>query len=133
MAPLQVSAHTHSHSDGPKVKGSFDPLQPRNDVLNTGDWLNDIIWDATRVSPELVDEPDLGGTRTRLDDQTVEDATAKTSDGFNVSNDNLYEHSREARFRIRQTFGAIEVFHSQPAKTLQMPFVSIINLMTMLR
>ena len=93
-------------------------------MLNTGDWLQDIIWDATRVSPELVDEPDLGGTRARKDEQNVEDVTVKTADGFNVSNDNLYEHSREARFRIRQTFGAIEVFHSQPAKNLQMPFVS---------
>jgi hypothetical protein len=43
-------------------------------------------------------------------------------DPFNLSNDHLYEHTREARFRIRQTFGNIEVFHSGPAKALQLPF-----------
>lgn len=46
-------------------------------------------------------------------------------DRFNISNDHLYEHSREARFKIRQTFGAIEVFHSAPAKALQLPYVSL--------
>lgn len=46
------------------------------------------------------------------------------ADPFDISNDHLYEHSREARFRIRQTFGAIEVFHAYPAKKLQIPFVS---------
>lgn len=44
-------------------------------------------------------------------------------DRFNISNDHLYEHSRESRFKIRQTFGAIEVFHSAPAKALQLPYV----------
>lgn len=75
------------------------------------------------MSPELVDDPD----RVETDGhgtQTHDGALSMPADGFNVSNDNVYEHTREARFRIRQTFGAIEVFHSQPAKTLQMPFVS---------
>lgn len=109
-------------SDAPKPKRREDPLESRNDLLNTGDWLKDIIWDATRVSPELVDDPD--DYETSLVRPSGEDTAPIAADPYNVSNDNLYEHSREARFRIRQTFGAIEVFHAQPAKCLQMPFVS---------
>lgn len=110
------------HSDPPKSKRETDPLEPRNDLLNTGDWLKDIIWDATRVSPELVDDQE--GIEIKRSALAVDEAATNVKDPYNVSNDNLYEHSREARFRIRQTFGAIEVFHSQPAKSLQMPFVS---------
>lgn len=54
----------------------------------------------------------------------AQSATKSNLDPYNLSNDHLYEHTRETRYRIRQTFGAIEVFHSQPAKDLQMPFVS---------
>jgi transcription initiation factor TFIID subunit 1 len=57
--------------------------------------------------------------------KVLDTAGARIADTFNLSNDGVYEHSREARLRIRQTFGAIEVFHSQPAKTLQIPFVSL--------
>lgn len=53
------------------------------------------------------------------------DKPAAKLDPFNLSNDHLYEQARDARYRIRQTFGSIEVFHSGPARNLQLPFVSI--------
>jgi transcription initiation factor TFIID subunit 1 len=89
--------------------------------LGSGEWLNDIIWDATRISPDLFEDEEEQEVTTQ---KRLTDAPgAKVADIYNVSNDGVYEHSREARFRIRQTFGAIEVFHSQPAKNLQIPFV----------
>ncbi|WRT63957.1 uncharacterized protein IL334_000884 [Kwoniella shivajii] len=110
----------------PAVK-PIEPLAPRNGILDSGDWLNDVIWDARRVSPDLLESEE--------EDILIEESTRKTVTGkgitlpvitkldpFNLSNDHLYEHSREARYRIRQTFGAIEVFHSGPAKQLQLPF-----------
>ncbi|KAL7423762.1 hypothetical protein Q5752_001346 [Cryptotrichosporon argae] len=98
-----------------------DSLAPRNDLLETGAWLNDVVWDARRISPELVesdDEEALVPAKTKAEEA---DRTTKL-DPFNLSNDHLYEHTRAARFKIRQTFGAIEVFHSHPAQVLQMPF-----------
>ncbi|WWC66567.1 uncharacterized protein I206_100470 [Kwoniella pini CBS 10737] len=112
--------------DQPATK-SFEPLAPRNGILDSGDWLNDVIWDARRLSPDLIDSEE--------EDEPLEDKAKKAVtqggatqpaiaklDPFNLSNDHLYEHSREARYRIRQTFGAIEVFHSHPARQLQLPF-----------
>lgn len=109
-------------SDAPKTNPTSNPLAPRNDFLGSGEWLSDIIWDSTKVSPDLFDQEEDQelGQQKRITDISG----TKVADTFNLSNDGLYEHSREARFRIRQTFGAIEVFHSQPAKTLQIPFVS---------
>jgi hypothetical protein len=45
-------------------------------------------------------------------------------DPFNLSNDHLYSaaHGGAQQFRIRQTFGNIEVVHAGPAKSLQLPF-----------
>lgn len=89
-----------------------------------------MIWDATRISPELLESDEEGDTQPEA---TKKLATKKGGavavmkdtklDPFNISNDPLYEHSRESKYRIRQTFGAIEVFHSMPAKILQLPFV----------
>lgn len=105
-----------------------DPLQPRNDALETDDWQNEVIWDARRVTPDLVEdhEDEEAAAEVAEDDSTVDDKPAPLPklDPFNISNDHFYEHTRASRFRIRQTFGAIEVFHSTPAKVLQMPFVS---------
>ncbi|WVQ71168.1 hypothetical protein IAR50_000693 [Cryptococcus sp. DSM 104548] len=107
----------------------LDILAPRNNFLESGDWLSNIIWDATRVVPALVESEDEDT------DQVVKAPSAKTAkkgaiiaatkdvvlDPFNISNDILYKASEGAK-HIRQTFGAIEVFHSQPAKVLQLPF-----------
>ncbi|WWD18061.1 hypothetical protein CI109_102508 [Kwoniella shandongensis] len=113
--------------DAPQVK-QVEPLAPRNNHLDSGDWLKDVIWDARAVSPDLVesdeDEPTEAVVKGKKKSKETESSAVSASklDPFNLSNDHLYEHSREARFRIRQTFGAIEVFHSIPAKHLQLPF-----------
>jgi hypothetical protein len=98
-----------------------ETLPPRNNFLESGDWVKEIIWDATRVDPYLIDSDDeeiLQGSTIKSFEKTV-----SKLDPFNLSNDHLYEQAREAKFRIRQTFGSIEVFHSGPAKALQLPFV----------
>ncbi|ORY20963.1 hypothetical protein BCR39DRAFT_554452 [Naematelia encephala] len=110
--------------NNPEIAKLSDPLAPRNDILESGDWLKEVIWDARRVSPDLVEDDQEGAIESAPIAKSVQTGLLPTSklDPFNLSNDHLYEHHREARFRIRQTFGSIEVFHSQPAKTLQMPF-----------
>lgn len=117
-----------TNRDAPKAQPIINPLAPRNDFLGSGEWLSDIVWDSTKMAPDLFDDEEGQelGQQKRITDITG----TKPADTFNLSNDGLYEHSREARFRIRQTFGAIEVFHSQPAKTLQMPFVSYFTCIT---
>lgn len=104
-------------------KTPFDPLAPRNDFLDSGDWIKDVIWDARRVSPGLLESDDDLPAPPKAGFKTA-DPTSKL-DPFNLSNDHIYEHAREGRQRIRQTFGEIEVFHSQPAKNLQMPYVCL--------
>ncbi|WOO83710.1 Putative transcription initiation factor TFIID subunit [Vanrija pseudolonga] len=105
---------------------THDPLQLRNDALESGDWQNEVIWDARRATADLVEdhEDEEASAEVAEDDSTLDDKPAPLPklDPFNISNDHFYEHTRASRFRIRQTFGAIEVFHSTPAKVLQMPF-----------
>jgi len=106
----------------------FKPLEPRNTILDSGDWIKDVIWDAQRVSPDLLQSDDESTPDIKFANQatripaSIAAPLKATLDPFNLSNDHLYEHSREARFRIRQTFGNIQVFHAGPAKTLQLPF-----------
>jgi transcription initiation factor TFIID subunit 1 len=113
----------HVVRDVPNGK-PIQPLAPRNDLLEAGDWIKDVIWDAGRVSPSLLEsDEDEGESETTAQKKALVLTAKSKLDPFNMSNDHLYEHTREARFRIRQTFGAIEVFHAGPAKALQMPFV----------
>jgi hypothetical protein len=109
------------------VSFTTDFLKPRNSRLETDEWMNEIIWDARRVSPELVesdDEETRGAEEIRKTPAFLSLAASSKLDPFNLSNDHIYEQKGEARLKIRQTFGTIEVFHSRPAKILQMPFVS---------
>jgi transcription initiation factor TFIID subunit 1 len=100
-----------------------DPLRERNENLDSDDWLKEVIWDTNKMSPDLVEEEDEeAGDKVKDKKDAPEPILAGDLDQFNLSNDHLYEHTRASRFRIRQTFGAIEVFHSHPAKVLQMPF-----------
>jgi transcription initiation factor TFIID subunit 1 len=113
------------------------PILPRNDILATDSWADEIIWDATKVSADLFSDADDQSEDGAGESSAAAIAAAaaaasskgkdkaKQLDPYNLSNDHLYEHTREARNKIRQTFGAIEVFHSAPAKALQMPFVSV--------
>jgi hypothetical protein len=100
-------------------------------VLESSDWIKDVIWDSRLVAPDLLQSDDeveaiLTPPLSAAAQQAKILATTSTFkpalDPFNLSNDHLYEHSRESRFRIRQTFGNIQVFHAGPAKTLQLPF-----------
>ena len=84
--------------------------------------MTDVIWDATRVSSELVESDDEVTEASAVKQSLVEKSQNTKLDMFNLSNDHLYEQAREAKFRIRQTFGSIEVFHAAPAKSLQLPF-----------
>jgi transcription initiation factor TFIID subunit 1 len=73
-------------------------------------------------------ESDEDDTQVEVETKRVDKAKAKL-DMFNLSNDHLYEQERHAKYRIRQTFGSIEVYHSGPAKSLQLPFVRVSFLM----
>ncbi|OWZ55034.1 transcription initiation factor TFIID subunit 1 [Cryptococcus neoformans c45] len=105
-----------------------DILAPRNDHLESGNWIANVIWDATRISPELLESDEEDGVQSKATEKSAKKGGAVVVvkdtklDPFNISNDPLYEHSRESKYRIRQTFGAIEVFHSMPAKILQLPY-----------
>ena len=115
-------------SDAPRPQRHFEALEPLNGILDSGEWIRDVIWDARRMSPgrlESDEEADRTARGVIPEDAVAPVATKSKLDPYNLSNDHLYEHTREARFRIRQTFGAIEVFHAQPAKDLQMPYVRI--------
>ena len=108
-----------------RMNRPLEPLAPRNDLLDSGDWIRDVIWDASRLSPGLIqddDDVDIKRTAATTVGPAIGGPLSKL-DPFNISNDHLYERTR-AQYRIRQTFGAIEVFHSAPAKNLQIPFVS---------
>lgn len=108
----------------PDSRATHDPLMLRNDMLEDGGWINEVIWDARRASPDLVEEHEEEDVAAPVAKEKEKAVTVQQSklDPFNLSNDHLYEHSRAQRFKIRQTFGAIEVFHSYPAKVLQMPY-----------
>jgi len=113
-----------------------DPLLPRNALVDDGSWIQDIIWDAQKVNPGIIEmgEEDFDDSDNAADSRLAKAADISEAaaamqaklDPFNLSNDHLYEHTREARFRIRQTFGMIEVVHSGPAKKLQMPWVCLL-------
>lgn len=109
-----------------------DILAPRNDHLESGNWIANVIWDATRISPELLESDEEDDVQSKATEKSAKKGGAVVVvkdtklDPFNISNDPLYEHSRESKYRIRQTFGAIEVFHSMPAKILQLPYVGVI-------
>jgi hypothetical protein len=114
--------------DAKKKDQDYNPLRTRNAILEGGDWLKNVIWDSTKVDPVLIGAEEEDAVQIKpvtLDEGPEEPKTTTNLDPFNISNDHLYEHTREARNRIRQTFGSIEVVHSLPARTLQMPFVSL--------
>lgn len=104
-------------------KRVHDPNQLRNTHIDAGDWLREVVWDARLATPDLVeDHEDEEEAETQETKKTESTEAVSKLDKFNIGNDHLYEHTRASRYRIRQTFGAIEVFHSIPAQILQMPF-----------
>ncbi len=118
----------------PVDKTPADPLLPRNAHLDSGDWLQNIIWDSRKISADFgdADEEDEADSENGMIEKPAAEGLTEAQiaaqaklDPYNISNDHLYEHTREAKFRIRQTFGNIEVVHSTPAKKLQLPWVSV--------
>ncbi|KAF9502429.1 TAF1 transcription initiation factor TFIID subunit TAF1 [Pleurotus eryngii] len=103
---------------------------PINKVLESGAWTQSIIWsprapfrDFTQlefnheddVVPEDRADSLRPRKRARLD--------AGQRDKFNLSNDHLYEVSKDgAKHRVRQTFSQLVVEHAYPAQKLQLPF-----------
>ncbi|KAF9229061.1 TAF1 transcription initiation factor TFIID subunit TAF1 [Gyrodon lividus] len=118
---------------GPPFQETDNLTTPVNKSLESGSWTQSIIWgpgapfrDFTQLE---LNEEDLA-----TDDRptTVEAVRprkrlradyAQSRDKFNLSNDHLYEVSKEGgRHRVRQTFGQLVVEHAYPAQKLQLPF-----------
>ncbi|KAJ7246290.1 TAF1 transcription initiation factor TFIID subunit TAF1 [Mycena haematopus] len=114
-----------------KVPAVNNLTTPANKALESGAWTQSIIWDPRAPFKDF----------TQLefnheDDIIPEERTSETvrprkrfrtdagvRDKFNLSNDPLYEVSKEGgRHRVRQTFGQIAVEHAYPAQKLQLPF-----------
>lgn len=114
------------NSEAPLADAPVTTLTPHNTLLESGDWVGQVIWDSTLVTPDLIesDEDEAAeSVKTAAKSARASKPSSKL-DPYNLSNDHIYEQSKESRHRIRQTFGAIEVFHAGPARALQMPFVS---------
>lgn len=115
--------------------------RPRNAALNNGSWFSSIIWDPTSRferfdrlimdmnDPEMIleNEKTLGEKTSSLlrADAPPMIKTSKYAqelDKFNLSNDRMYEMSKEHRHRVRQTLGQLVIRHAWPAVKLQLPF-----------
>ncbi|CAK5280614.1 unnamed protein product [Mycena citricolor] len=103
---------------------------PANKVLESGAWTQSIIWDPRSAFKDFTQME-----FNHEDDKIPEERTVETvrvrkrfrneaaiRDKFNLSNDHLYEVSKDGRHRVRQTFGQIAVEHAYPAQKLQLPF-----------
>ena len=116
--------------------------RPRNHELAKGMWFENIIWNPhhpfRRFDRLLMDMNDaemiLENENTQREKQVSllrADAPpnllksskfAAELDPFNLSNDRMYEMSKEHRHRVRQTLGQLVVRHAWPAIKLQLPF-----------
>ncbi|KAJ7897093.1 TAF1 transcription initiation factor TFIID subunit TAF1 [Mycena olivaceomarginata] len=114
-----------------KVPAVNNLTTPANKTLESGAWTQSIIWgprapfkDFTQLEfnheDDVIPEERTSETvRPRKRFRT----DAGVRDKFNLSNDPLYEVSKEGgRHRVRQTFGQIAVEHAYPAQKLQLPF-----------
>ncbi|KAF7337444.1 putative transcription initiation factor TFIID subunit [Mycena sanguinolenta] len=105
---------------------------PANKALESGAWTQSIIWgprapfkDFTQLEFNHEDDviPEERTRRRPFDREKRFRIDAGVRDKFNLSNDHLYEVSKEGgRHRVRQTFGQIAVEHAYPAQKLQLPF-----------
>lgn len=115
------------------TKDSFGA--PINHALESGIWTQSIIWDDktpfrdfTQIEfnheDDIVPEDRASGDHLRSR-KRMRLESGQPRDKFNLSNDHLYEVSKEgAKHRVRQTFGQLVVQHAYPAQKLQLPFVS---------
>lgn len=114
----------------------------RNEHLESGEWLDAIVWDdgqARKVNVESVDAimedifdptvatftPASASSSSTLTTTTITTTTTKgpttrtiTLDKFNISNDKYYENHKLRTGRARHTFGPLVLQHSLPAVKL---------------
>lgn len=100
----------------------------KNDLINTFDWTDAIIWDndseipmmkiPRALDPMLL--PILQKDKMQI---KVEDGV-ELVDRYNISNDHHYQTATGQKERIRQQYGPIRIQHSLPAIKLVYPFVS---------
>ncbi|KAH7885981.1 TAF1 transcription initiation factor TFIID subunit TAF1 [Phlebopus sp. FC_14] len=106
---------------------------PANKSLESGAWTQSIIWcpgapfrDFTQLElneEDLATEERPSTTETVRPRKRLRADNMQSRDKFNLSNDHLYEVSKEGgRHRVRQTFGQLVVEHAYPAQKLQLPF-----------
>ena len=140
-----------AHAEFNPNKKAEEVMTPANEVLESGDWTQSIIWDSktpfrdfTQLEiAEPTPEPEAYVTGTlnlvflllypihhHISDPNRPKKRLRADnvpkDKFNISNDQQYEVSKEvARQRVRQTFQDLHIQHSYPAQKLQLPFVSL--------
>ncbi|KAF8846178.1 TAF1 transcription initiation factor TFIID subunit TAF1 [Paxillus ammoniavirescens] len=118
---------------GPPVQQTDNLTTPVNKSLESGAWTQSIIWGPGAPFREFtqleLNEEDLATEDRPTTVETVKPRkrlradNAQSRDKFNLSNDHLYEVSKEGgRHRVRQTFGQLVVEHAYPAQKLQLPF-----------
>ncbi|KIK94115.1 hypothetical protein PAXRUDRAFT_828325 [Paxillus rubicundulus Ve08.2h10] len=118
---------------GPLVQQTDNLTTPVNKSLESGAWTQSIIWGPGAPFREFtqleLNEEDLATEDRPTVVETVRPRrrlradNAQARDKFNLSNDHLYEVSKEGgRHRVRQTFGQLVVEHAYPAQKLQLPF-----------
>ncbi|KAF9244507.1 TAF1 transcription initiation factor TFIID subunit TAF1 [Melanogaster broomeanus] len=122
-----------SKAIGPLVAETDNLTTPVNKSLESGAWTQSIIWgpgapfrDFTQLE---LNEEDIATEDRPTTAETVRPRKrlradiAQSRDKFNLSNDHMYEVSKEgARHRVRQTFGQLVVEHAYPSQKLQLPF-----------
>lgn len=115
--------------------------RPRNDALSDGTWFSSIIWNPRSRfepfdrlimdmnDPEMILEnektlTEKSSSLVRADAPPMLKTSkyAQELDKFNLSNDRMYELSKEHRHRVRQTLGQLVIRHAWPAVKLQLPF-----------
>ena len=135
-----AGASTHP---APHLPTANEVDRARNDALANGTWFESIIWNPRSAAvpfdrltmdmndPEMIleNEKTLGeGQKSLLRADAPPGLLQKASkyaqelDKFNLSNDRMYEVSKEQRHRVRQTLGQLVVRHAWPAVKLQLPF-----------
>lgn len=118
-----------------------DISRPRNAELSKGTWFSNIIWnpystfrpfdrlimdmnDADMIleSEKAQTEKQMSLLRADAPPNLLKSKHVGELDPFNLSNDRMYELSKEHRHRVRQTLGQLVVRHAWPAIKLQLPF-----------
>ncbi|OMJ26554.1 putative transcription initiation factor TFIID [Smittium culicis] len=128
-----------STSNIPTIDQNGKIIKPINTLFDSGDWINDIIWDLSlknkRISVatntndplmiiDILEQKNLPSTNI-LNDKDKYSLEASI-DKFNLSNDLFYDALQEGKVqRVRQTFGQLLVKHSLPSVHLQPPLFRI--------